>query len=66
MNPYEPKRTALLIVPNYVYEEINRRLDAAIALAPDAALDREYLYNALLGAYDEFGFIPKFELERKP
>jgi hypothetical protein len=63
---YKPIRDSILIVPNEVHDEINRRLDEEIAKHPGAAEDREWLYNCLLGAFYEFGYIPPFGLSKKP
>ena len=52
----------LVIVPNHVRDEINRRLDIEIANSPDAEKDREALYLELLNFFDEHGAIPDFSL----
>lgn len=57
---YSPR---LVIVPDALHDAINARLDAAIEQCPDAAKDREFLYNQLLGAFDEYGYLPDFTLE---
>jgi hypothetical protein len=56
----------LVIVPNALHDAINKRLDAAIAECPDAAIDREALYAQLVAYFDEHGCIPDFRVERKP
>lgn len=61
---YEPKRSAIVVVPDAAYQEITRRLDAEIAKHPDAAADREYLYSCLVGFLDEYGYIPEFSLAK--
>ena len=50
----------LVIVPNYIADQINAALDKAIADCPDAAKDREHLYSQLVGYFDEHGHIPEF------
>lgn len=54
-----------VIVPNALADEINRKLDAAIAEVPGAAKDREALYSSLLAYFDEHGVVPDFSLERR-
>lgn len=53
-----------IIVPNEVRDAINAKLDAAFLVCPDAAKDREILYNQLLSDYNENGTIPDFELKK--
>lgn len=55
----------LMIVPNYLRDEINRRLDTEIAKHPDAEKDREVLYGMLLDHVNETGVIPDFTLAKK-
>ena len=55
-----------LIVPDNLKEAIDAKLDAAIALVPDAAKDREDLYWELLSFFDKHGFIPDFTIGKKP
>jgi hypothetical protein len=50
------------IVPDALYNAIQKRLDEAIAKCPDAAKDREALYHQLLDAFNQYGSIPEFEL----
>jgi hypothetical protein len=54
----------LVVVPNHLSAEIYRRLDAEIEKHPDAAPDREHLFQQLLDAFDRFGVIPDFSLSR--
>jgi hypothetical protein len=59
----------LVIVPNELSAAINAKLDAALAELPEenrasAEKDREFLYSQLLGAFDEYGFIPDFKLTK--
>lgn len=53
-----------MIVPNELRDEINSRLDAAIAEHPEAEKDRDELESMLLGYYDEHGIIPDFSLRK--
>ena len=52
----------LVIVPNYIADAINAKLDTAIANVPDAAKDREHLYSQLIAYFDEHGTVPDFTL----
>ncbi len=52
----------LVVVPNYLRDEINRRLDAEIAKEPAAEKDREALYLQLLTYFNEYGMIPDFTI----
>lgn len=54
-----------VIVPNYVSDAINAKLDAAFTKVPDAAKDRDELYQQLLGYFDEHGTVPDFELQKR-
>jgi hypothetical protein len=54
-----------VIVPNYIADAINAKLDAALAECPDAAKDRDALYEQLLGYVNEHGVVPDFSLKRK-
>lgn len=53
-----------VIVPNELHDEIMRRLDEAYIKTPDAAVDRDAHYHALLEHFDEHGTLPDFSLER--
>ena len=55
----------MVIVPNYLAAELNARLDAEIAKAPDAAKDREVLYAQLLAYVNDHGVIPDFSLGKQ-
>jgi hypothetical protein len=52
------------VVPNYIHEEIERKLDAAITACPDAAKDREALRAQLLDHLNEYGVVPDFSLKK--
>ena len=53
------------IIPNYIADAINAKLDAAFSECPEAAKDREVLYRQLLDYFDEHGIIPDFSLRKK-
>ena len=55
----------LVIVPNYVADLINKRIDDVIAEVPDAARDRDYFYQVLLDHFDKHGEVPEFTLEKR-
>ena len=55
----------IVIVPDTLRDAINSKLDAAIAMKPDAAQDRDALYSWLLGFFDEHGYVSEFSLEEK-
>jgi hypothetical protein len=52
----------LVVVPEYLRQELERRLDEQIALCPVAAVDRDELYRQLLAYVNEHGTIPDFSL----
>lgn len=54
-----------VIVPNSLSEAIYAKVDAAIALVPAAAPDREFFYERILTYFDEHGEIPEFTLAAK-
>jgi len=56
---------SIVIVPNYLCDEINAKLDSAIAECPGAEKDRDELFRMLLAYFDEHGVIPDFSLARK-
>ena len=55
----------MAIVPNYVSDAINGKLDEKIAECPGAESDRAVLYEKLLDYFDEFGEIPDFTITKK-
>jgi len=55
----------LLIVPNYVADEINVAIDKALDGRPCPPEARENIYNTLLLHFHEHGAIPDFTLEGK-
>jgi hypothetical protein len=52
----------LLVVPNYLREQIYAAIDREIERVPEAAPDREYFYKQVLGYFDEHGVVPAFSL----
>ena len=54
-----------VIVPDALREAIYSAIDSAIAKHSGAALDRELFYEQLLSFFDEHGYLPDFDLERK-
>jgi len=52
------------VIPNCLADELNARLDAEIKKHPQAAKDREALYDQLLAYVDEHGVIPDFSLSK--
>ena len=50
-----------VVVPNSLADLINNRIDAVIALVPDAANDRDHLYRQLLDYFNQHGRIPNSE-----
>ena len=55
----------IVVVPDYISDEIDRKLDAAIEQHPGAEKDRAVLRSQLIAYVDEYGRVPDFELERK-
>jgi len=55
----------IVIVPNYVRDAINKKLNTAIAAHPEAEKDREVLYSQLLDYFFEHDEIPDFQLQLK-
>lgn len=54
-----------VIVPDYLHDEINAKLDAAIAEFPDAECDRQIFYDYLLSYVHKHGVLPLFHLQKK-
>lgn len=55
----------IVILPNYIRDAINAKLDAAYIEFPEAAIDREYHYHLLLEHFDQHGEIADLKLTRK-
>ena len=54
-----------IIVPDELYNAINRKLDDAFKECPEAEADRDFLYQELLNAFQKYGRLPAFKLEKK-
>ena len=57
--------TAIVIVPNDLAAAIDGKLDAAIAICPDAERDRAVLRDQILCYFDAHGHIPDFTLRKR-
>jgi hypothetical protein len=55
----------LYIVPNYIRDRINAKLFFAFLEVPEAAEQKEALYQRLLAHLDDFGVIPDFQLTKE-
>ena len=55
----------IVVVPNYILDEISKKLDAAIVEHPDAEKDRAALHSQLIAFVDEHGYVPDFTLSHK-
>ncbi len=53
---------SIVIVPDYISDEIDAKLDAAFINHPDAEKDRALLRSQLIAYVDEFGIVPDFDL----
>jgi hypothetical protein len=53
------------IVPNFVSEAINAKLDKALKDCPEAEKKRSSLFSQLLSYFDEHGELPDFTLTKK-
>lgn len=56
----------LLIVPNYIADEINAAIDKALDGRPCPPEARENIYNTVLLHFHEHGAIPDFSLNQCP
>ena len=52
------------IIPDYVSDEIDRRLEAALAETPAAEKDRQQLRAQLVSYFVDHGMVPDFSLEK--
>ncbi len=52
------------IIPDYVSNEIDRKLDAALAETPDAKKDRDHLKAQLTAYFVDHGVVPDFSLAK--
>jgi len=55
----------MVIVPNVLRDEINKKLDDAFLVVPEAEKDRDIFFHHLLSYFYENGVIPDFELTKK-
>jgi hypothetical protein len=55
-----------VIVPDYLRDEIYRRVDEAIALVPGSEPDRDIYYRHVLSYFNDHGFIPDFSIVANP
>lgn len=55
----------IVVIPDYIYNEITRKLDAAIEAHPDAEPDREFLRSEVVTFFCEHGYVPNFDLGKK-
>lgn len=55
----------IVAVPLYLYDEIYRRVDAAIVDCPGAAEHRDFFYQELLEYFGEHGRLPDFTIAKK-
>lgn len=56
---------SIVLVPDYIYDQITKRLDAAISEHPDAEKDRALLRSEIVSFVDKFGYVPEFSLRRR-
>ena len=55
----------IVAVPNYILEQIESRLDEALAKFPEAQSHREEFRQRLLEHVNEHGVIPEFQLAKR-
>ena len=55
----------LVILPNHIAAEIDRRLDEAIAECPGSEVERADLRAVLVGYFNEHGALPEFVIARR-
>jgi len=56
----------LIILPDYISDEIDRKLTVALAEVPDAEKDRAALRAQLIAHFAETGLVPDFSLAKNP
>jgi hypothetical protein len=54
----------IVIVPNYVSDAINKKLDELLETCPDAINSRSHLYEQLLEYYNNNGELPDCSLAK--
>jgi hypothetical protein len=55
----------LIILPNYISDLIDQKVEEAIAKVPEAAPDRELFRQELINHFAEHGNVPDFTLAKK-
>lgn len=55
----------LVIVPNFIQDTINTKLDEVLAATPDAQRYRDIYYHKLLEFFDDHGYVPDFRIEER-
>lgn len=56
----------IVIIPDYLYDEITAKLDDACAAHPEMTDDDKAEVRAqLVGAVDEYGYVPDFSIQAK-
>lgn len=54
------------IVPNELRDEINRRIDTALAgMPPEVDLDRDEAFETLFAFFMQHGVIPEFSISKR-
>lgn len=53
----------MYVIPDYICEEIDRKLDEEIKKNPDAEKDRQILREQLIEYVNQHGIIPEFSLQ---
>lgn len=57
-----PELGFFFVIPNYISDEIDRKLEAVIVKHPGAEKDRAELRSQLVAYFDEHGVVPEFDL----
>lgn len=62
---YLDEVTRIVIIPVQLEKGINEALAKAFENCPAAAKDKDQLFQQLLHFFDQYGYIPEFEVEKK-
>lgn len=54
----------IVIVPDVLRDAINKKLDEAYKVIPDAEKEREIHYKVCLEYFDEHGVLPEFQITK--
>ena len=54
----------IAILPNFVRDAINEKLDAAFTEQSEAVIHRDIYFQKLLEFYDDNGYIPDFQITK--